>query len=456
MQGDVLSSVLLPGILAFIMFSLGLGLTPADFRRILAQPRALLVGVLCHFLLLPLVCFLMLKAFGVTGVFAVGFMILAACPTGTTSNLLTYLARGDVALALSFTAIASVITIFTLPLLVTWSLGHFLGEARAVNVPVGLMMGQVAVVLAIPASLGMFVRHRWPQPSLAFEPRATRIATGLFLFIVVAAVVKNWALLRANFSSLAPFALVLNLSMLCLGFGVAWLARHARAAQRRLTELQAGADQAARIRTALDNTALPVRIADADGTVVYVNQALDQVLHRDVAAFRREQPAFDPDRVVGHSIGLFYADPDAAVTRLKALRQRATTVMPLGGRQYSVTTTPIFDGKGLLLGTVGQWLDLDDQMRAEAELDRVISAATLGDLATRIEVRGLQGFHRKVGDSLNELLATFETRFKRQAVLVEWPDTHRLPAQIEVAFDSTSTRTLRVSPGCRCSQRWST
>ena len=194
MQGDILSSVLLPGILAFIMFSLGLGLTPADFRRILAQPRALLVGVLCHFLLLPLVCFLMLKAFGVTGVFAVGFMILAACPTGTTSNLLTYLARGDVALALSFTA---------------------------VNVPVGLMMGQVAVVLAIPASLGMFVRHRWPQPSLAFEPRATRIATGLFLFIVVAAVVKNWALLRDNFATLAPFAVILNVTMLCIGFAVA-------------------------------------------------------------------------------------------------------------------------------------------------------------------------------------------------------------------------------------------
>ena len=160
------------------MFSLGLGLTPVDFRRILAQPRALMVGVVCHFVLLPLVCFLMLKAFGVTGVFAVGFMILAACPTGTTSNLLTYLARGDVALALSFTAIASVITIFTLPVLVTWSLGHFLGESRAVNVPVGLMMGQVAVVLAIPASLGMAVRHRWPQWALGFEPRATRIATG--------------------------------------------------------------------------------------------------------------------------------------------------------------------------------------------------------------------------------------------------------------------------------------
>ena len=245
MQGDILSSVLLPGILAFIMFSLGLGLTPADFRRILAQPRALLVGVLCHFLLLPLVCFLMLKAFGVTGVFAVGFMILAACPTGTTSNLLTYLARGDVALALSFTAIASVITIFTLPLLVTWSLGHFLGEARAVNVPVGLMMGQVAVVLAIPASLGMFVRHRWPQPSLAFEPRATRIATGLFLFIVVAAVVKNWALLRDNFATLAPFAVILNVTMLCIGFAVALAVRLSRQLRREAAETRAAAERQA-------------------------------------------------------------------------------------------------------------------------------------------------------------------------------------------------------------------
>ena len=147
MQGDIVSGVLLPLILAFIMFSLGLGLTPADFRRILAQPRALLVGVACHFVLLPLVCYLMLTLLGMGGVFAVGFMILAACPTGSTSNLLTYLARGDVALALSFTAVASVLTIFTLPLVVTWALGHFLGAARAVDVPVGLMMGQVALVL---------------------------------------------------------------------------------------------------------------------------------------------------------------------------------------------------------------------------------------------------------------------------------------------------------------------
>ena len=228
MQGDIVSGVLLPLILGFIMFSLGLGLAPADFRRILAQPRALLVGVVCHFVLLPLVCYGMLTLLGITGVFAVGFMILAACPTGTTSNLLTYLARGDVALALSFTAMASVLTIFTLPLIVTWSLEHFLGAARAVNVPVGLMMGQVALVLGVPVSLGMLARHRWTAWSLRWEPRATRIATGLFVLIVVLAVVKNWVLLGDNFTSLAPFAVVLNLLMLAVGFTVAWVVRLGR------------------------------------------------------------------------------------------------------------------------------------------------------------------------------------------------------------------------------------
>lgn len=228
MQGDFVSGVLLPLILAFIMFSLGLGLTLADFKRIFAQPRALLVGVACHFVLLPLACYLMISAWGMTGVFAVGFMILAACPTGSTSNLLTYLARGDVALALSFTAVASVATIFTLPLIVTWALGHYLGAARTVDMPVGLMMGQVALVLGVPVSLGMFVRHRWGARAQRVEPHATRVATVLFVLIVVIAVVKNWALLRDNFATLAPFAVLLNVSMLCVGFAVAWLARLSR------------------------------------------------------------------------------------------------------------------------------------------------------------------------------------------------------------------------------------
>lgn len=252
MQGDMVSGVLLPLILGFIMFSLGLGLTPGDFRRILAQPRALLVGVLCHFVLLPLACLAMLGLWGLGGAFAVGFMILAACPTGATSNLLTYLARGDVALALSFTAMASLLTIFTLPLIVAWSLGHFLGAARAVDVPVGLMMGQVALVMGLPVTFGMVVRHRWTAAARRIEPIATRIATLLFVLIVVLAVVKNWSTVVAHFASLAPFAVVLNLSMLCVGFAVAWLARLSRSQAITLG-----------IETAVQNAALSLVIASS-------------------------------------------------------------------------------------------------------------------------------------------------------------------------------------------------
>ena len=250
MQGDVVSAVLLPLILAFIMFSLGLGLKADDFRRIFAQPRALLVGVVCHFVLLPLVCFLLLGAWGMTGVFAVGFMILAACPTGSTSNLLTYLARGDVALAVSFTAVASVATIFTLPLVVTWALGHYLGAARAVDVPVGLMMGQVALVLALPVSLGMVVSQRWSAWARRFEPLATQAATVLFVLMVVLAAVRNWDLVEAQLFTLAPFALVLNLCMLAVGFVVA---RAARLSRRQSVTLA--------IETAVQNAVLALVIA---------------------------------------------------------------------------------------------------------------------------------------------------------------------------------------------------
>jgi BASS family bile acid:Na+ symporter len=228
MQGDIVSTVLLPVALAFIMFSLGLGLTPADFGRIVRQPRALLVGVLCHFVLLPLACFGMLQVAGIGGAFAVGFMILAACPTGTTSNLLTYIARGDVALALSFTAVASVLTIFTLPLIVSFALEYFAGSGQKVEAPVGAMMKQMVLMLGLPVAIGMTLRHLKPALGQRIEGSCTRIASVLFILIVIAAVAKNWVLLRDNFHTLAPFAMALNVTMLACGFGVAWLARLSR------------------------------------------------------------------------------------------------------------------------------------------------------------------------------------------------------------------------------------
>lgn len=228
MQSGWLTTLMLPLILGFIMFSLGLGLTGQDFRRIAAQPKALLVGVLCHFVLLPLACFGLLHAFTLPGALAVGFMLVAACPTGSTSNLLTYIARGDVALALSFTAVASVLTIFSLPLIVSLSMGYFMGDAQTVDFPVGYIMGQVFLMMGLPVALGMLLRALRPQAALRFEPLATRMATIGFVLIVVAALAKNWNLFAAHFTTVAPVAILLNVSMLAAGFLCARLARLAR------------------------------------------------------------------------------------------------------------------------------------------------------------------------------------------------------------------------------------
>ncbi len=161
-----------------------------------------------------------------------------------------------------------------------------------------------------------------------------------------------------------------------------------------------------RIKQALDVSSVPVRIADADGTITYVNQALQQILERDAAAFRRSNPDFDPSRVVGHSVGMFYADPQGAVQRLRNLRERVSTTMELGGRMYEVTTTPIVAADGTKLGSVGQWQDRTEQMAAERELDLLVSAAAAGDLSGRLSLEGKQGFFRSIGEGMNRVMQT--------------------------------------------------
>jgi BASS family bile acid:Na+ symporter len=116
-------------------------------------PRAFIAGVACHFILLPLVALAVVWAWGITGALAVGFLIVAACPTGTTSNLLTYYARGDVALALSFTAIAGIVSIVTVPLIVAAAMRHFLGAEGRVDFPASTMMVQIFAVMGLPVAI---------------------------------------------------------------------------------------------------------------------------------------------------------------------------------------------------------------------------------------------------------------------------------------------------------------
>jgi BASS family bile acid:Na+ symporter len=210
--------------LAFIMFTLGAGLVLSDFKRVVLAPRAFAIGFICHFALLPSVAYGVIQFFGLTGAMAVGFMIIAACPTGTTSNILTYHARADVALALSFTAVAGVVAIFSVPLILSWSLNHFLGGAQQVAFPYGLVMGQIFMILGVPVALGMLLRNRAPAFTRNHHKTMGLVATLVFVVIVIAAVAKNWAIFKEHGMSLAPMVFSINAIMLVLGFGLSRLA----------------------------------------------------------------------------------------------------------------------------------------------------------------------------------------------------------------------------------------
>ncbi|MDD2811601.1 methyl-accepting chemotaxis protein [Rhodoferax sp.] len=168
------------------------------------------------------------------------------------------------------------------------------------------------------------------------------------------------------------------------------------------------ANENRRIRLALDNVSLPVRIADDDGTVIYINHALRATLQRNAAGFQKQIPGFDPDAVVGHSIGMFYADPAAALARLKQLTSTVQSQIELGGRMYDLSTTPVLAEDGQRLGTVGQWQDVSDQLAAEKEIDHMVQAAVQGDLSQRLSLESKTGFFANLSNGMNQLVQTTE------------------------------------------------
>ena len=163
-----------------------------------------------------------------------------------------------------------------------------------------------------------------------------------------------------------------------------------------------------RIRIALDNVTLPVRIANDQGTILYVNRAMKDVLLRDQNAFRKSIAGFDPEKIVGTSVGNFYSDPVAALQRLRNLSGTAQSQLELGGRMYNLTTTAVLGIAGERLGTVGQWSDVTDQLAAERDVNEVVQAAARGDFGKRMNAQGKTGFFAALTVDLNRLMATTE------------------------------------------------
>ena len=170
-----------------------------------------------------------------------------------------------------------------------------------------------------------------------------------------------------------------------------------------------------RLKCALDNVQVNVRVADNDGKLIYVNHTLRDTLLRCEKEFQREIPGFAADKVVGGSVGIFYADPQAALARLRNLNSVARSQLILGGRNYDVVTTPILSEAGEKLGSVGQWIDLTEQLRAETEISNIVAAAANGDFTQRVSLANKESFFLKLAQDINRLTETSEAGLKEVA-----------------------------------------
>lgn len=218
MEGNIITLVFLPLALFIIMFGMGLALVPADFKRVIIYPKAVAVGVILKVLLMPVLAFGLLKLFPMEPELAVGVILLAACPGGATSNLITNLSKGDVALSITLTAIASSLTVLTIPFFVNLGLGHYLEQGITISLPFGETVLKILLVTILPVGIGMIVNARAPEFSRKAE-KPVKILSAFFLVLIIfAALAKEWERLPVVFVQAGPISLVINIVAMVIGY----------------------------------------------------------------------------------------------------------------------------------------------------------------------------------------------------------------------------------------------
>ena len=218
---DSSASIFLAVAIMIIMMGMGLTLTLGDFRRVAQNPKPVLLGLVNQIILLPLVGLGLVYLFQPPAFIAVGMILLAACPGGTSSNLVTLLAKGDLALSVSMTALNSVITIITIPFWVGYAYTAYLSEAAQMASPTADIFKTLVVVLAIPLTIGMLIKNRAPNFALKME-RPVRIASSVFLVtVILGLVLREFELLQLYIGSTLGIVFVLNVLTMSLGYGLA-------------------------------------------------------------------------------------------------------------------------------------------------------------------------------------------------------------------------------------------
>jgi BASS family bile acid:Na+ symporter len=217
MESSAITTIFLPVALGIIMLGLGLSLTIADFQRVVKFPKVIFIGLFCQMILLPVVCFSIAKGFGLAPELAVGLMLLAASPGGSTANLFSHLANGDVALNISLTAFNSILSILMLPLIVNFSIDYFMESGQVVPLQFKKIIEVFAIVL-VPVGIGMIVNAKNPSISIKLE-KPVKILSAIFLvLIIVSAIIKEKAHIVDYFQQIGIPALLFNVLSLGIGY----------------------------------------------------------------------------------------------------------------------------------------------------------------------------------------------------------------------------------------------
>lgn len=222
---DKVSTMFLAASLIIIMLGMGLSLVADDFKRIIIYPKAIIVGLVNQLILLPLIGFAIAISFPLTPEIAIGIMILAACPGGPTSNLITHLAKGDTALSVTLTALSSFITILTIPFIINFALIHFLDEGKMIQLDVMETIVRIFIIIIIPIIIGMIIR-RYREKFALKMANPVRKASGIVIaLVIIGIVIKEKEHIISYFQQAGVVALVLNAATMLVGYYSAKLFR---------------------------------------------------------------------------------------------------------------------------------------------------------------------------------------------------------------------------------------
>ena len=215
----IIGQIFLPISLAIIMFGMGLGLVTGDFVRLFSFPNAVLVGLCNQILLLPLIGFAIVALFDLNPSMAIGLMIISVCPGGPTSNLITQVSRGNIGLSVTLTALASLITVFTIPILLSKAIAYFTGNTGVIiQLPILETMVQILVITIIPIYIGMMIRKQKEAFALSMEKPMRTASTVLFVIIFLVIIIANKDNLVQAMKEVGLATLLLNLLTMGLGF----------------------------------------------------------------------------------------------------------------------------------------------------------------------------------------------------------------------------------------------